>query len=206
MRQWRTSEDECKWFIAIWFILLKQSKIRQWDIWIWCHGTLLLFTYKMVIIHSNYVLCARWVLFVMLDSSSHLPCCSMRVLPPPLLILFPAWRAGPSPIPPTWVDPISLRVQALSCFSIGYSNILNRDLTYLTQVCAAMSSIADINERSREWVANSQHGGPLWHTWAAQDYSADGITLAHYGINYSMCQIPVVFVLNTVQSMKNTRR
>ncbi len=36
-----------------------------------------------------------------------------------LLILVPAWRAGPSPIPPTWVDPISLRLQAPSCFSVG---------------------------------------------------------------------------------------
>jgi hypothetical protein len=86
-QQWRTSEDECRWFIAIWFILLKQSKIRQWYIWIWCQGTLLLFIYKMVIIHNNYVLCAQWVLFVTPDSSFSLPCCSMRVLPLPLLVI-----------------------------------------------------------------------------------------------------------------------
>jgi hypothetical protein len=38
-----------------------------------------------------------------------------------LLILFPIWRAGPSPIPPTQVDPISLRVQAPFRFFVGYS-------------------------------------------------------------------------------------
>jgi hypothetical protein len=80
----------------------------------------------MVIIHSDYILCARWVLLVVLDSSSNLPGCSMRVFPPSsaavqLLILLPAWRAGPSLIPPSRVDPISLRVQAPSRFFIGYS-------------------------------------------------------------------------------------
>jgi hypothetical protein len=37
-----------------------------------------------------------------------------------LLILLPAWRAGPSPISPTQVDPISLRVLAPSRFLVGY--------------------------------------------------------------------------------------
>ncbi len=109
-RQWRTSEDECKWFIAIRLILLKQSKIRQWDIWKWCHGTSLLFTYKMVIIHSNYVLCARWVHFVTPDSPSRLPCCSMRVLPPPLLVINCLSCSlhggpGPPPFPPPGLTP-----------------------------------------------------------------------------------------------------
>jgi hypothetical protein len=39
-----------------------------------------------------------------------------------LLILLPARRAGPSPIPPSQVDPISLRVQAPSRFFVGYTN------------------------------------------------------------------------------------
>jgi hypothetical protein len=40
-----------------------------------------------------------------------------------LLILFPAWGAGPSPIPPTRVDPISLRLHEPSRFSVGHKNI-----------------------------------------------------------------------------------
>ncbi len=39
-----------------------------------------------------------------------------------LLILFPVLRARPSPIPPTQVDPISLRFQAPSRFFVGYNN------------------------------------------------------------------------------------
>jgi hypothetical protein len=86
---------------------------------------------QMVTIYSIYVLCARWVLLVTPDSSSHPPCCPMGLLPhgtvasssagDQLLISFPAWRAGPSPIPPTQVDPISLRLQASSRFSIGHN-------------------------------------------------------------------------------------
>ncbi len=37
-----------------------------------------------------------------------------------LLILLSAWGAGPSPIPPARVDPISLRLQAPSHLSVGY--------------------------------------------------------------------------------------
>jgi hypothetical protein len=104
MRQLLTSEDECKWFIAIWFILLKQSKTRWWDIWIWCHGILLLFTYKMVIIHSDYILCAWWVLFV---SRTLLPvflfapweCCPLLCCWSPAY-LAPRLEAGPSPNSP----------------------------------------------------------------------------------------------------------
>jgi hypothetical protein len=83
---------------------------RQWDISIRCHGTSVIFTYKMVTIHSNYVLCARWVFFVMPDSSSHPPCCSMRLLPPPLLVInclscsLPG-GLGPPPFPPPGLTP-----------------------------------------------------------------------------------------------------
>jgi hypothetical protein len=77
----------------------------------------------MATIHSNYVLCARWILFVTHDSSSVL--LHEAVAPSSagdqLFILLPAWRAGPSPIPPTRVDPISLRVQAPSRFSVGHN-------------------------------------------------------------------------------------
>jgi hypothetical protein len=86
-------------------------------------GALLLFTYRCNY-SQHYVLCAQWVLVLTPDSSSSLLGCSMRVLPPPqLLILLPAWRARPSPIPlpPTLVDPIFLRVQAPTRFLVGYT-------------------------------------------------------------------------------------
>jgi hypothetical protein len=62
------------------------------------------------IIHSDFVLCARWVPFVTADSSSSLPVCSMRVLPPSsaadqLLILFPSGGPGPPPFPPLRLTP-----------------------------------------------------------------------------------------------------
>jgi hypothetical protein len=37
-----------------------------------------------------------------------------------LLILLSAWGAGTSPIPPSWADPISLRLQIPLLFSVGY--------------------------------------------------------------------------------------
>ncbi len=88
------------------------KQIRRWDIWIRCHGTLLLFTYKMVTVHRNYVLYAWWVLFVTPDSSFRLPCCSMGVLPPPLLVInflscsLPG-GPGPPPFPPPGLTPFS---------------------------------------------------------------------------------------------------
>ncbi len=42
------------------------EQIRQWDTWIQFYGILVIFTYKMVTIHRIYVLCAWWVLFVVL--------------------------------------------------------------------------------------------------------------------------------------------
>jgi hypothetical protein len=71
--------------------------------WIQCHGTLLLFTHKNGNCSCNYILCARWVLFITPDSSSSLPGCSIGVLPPPLLLInclscFPP--GGPGPPPP----------------------------------------------------------------------------------------------------------
>jgi hypothetical protein len=65
---------------------------------------------QMVIIHSDYVLCARWVSFVTPDSSSSLPVCSMRMLPPPLLLInclscSPSGGPGPPPFPPLGLTP-----------------------------------------------------------------------------------------------------
>ncbi len=93
------------------FIYSPETKqTRQWDISILCYGTSVIFTYKMVTIHSNMELCAWWVLFVMPDSSSHPPCCSMRLLPPPLLVInclscSPPGGLGPPPFPPPGLTP-----------------------------------------------------------------------------------------------------
>ncbi len=71
-------------------------------------GILVIFTYKMVTIHSIYVLCAQWVLFVTPDSSSCLPCHSIRLLTPPLLVInclscSPLGGPGPPQFPhPGW--------------------------------------------------------------------------------------------------------
>jgi hypothetical protein len=85
MQPWCTSEDECKWFTAIWFILLKQAK--QGSEIFECGVTKhYYYLHTNGIVHSDYVLCAQWVSFVTPDSSSSLPTCSMRVLPPHLLL------------------------------------------------------------------------------------------------------------------------
>ncbi len=112
------------------------KQIRQWDIWIRCHGTLLLFTYKMVTIHRNYIVYAWWVLFVTPDSSSRLPCCSMAVLPPPLLVInclscFPPGWLGPPPFPPPGLTPFPSGSRHLSPFFVRYTYYdLEQRLTY----------------------------------------------------------------------------
>jgi hypothetical protein len=105
MRLGCTSEDECKWFTAIWFILLKQSKTT---------GK----TFDYSDTECCYYLHTKWRLFTMITYSVHdgsslsrrtlLPYSWLLrggVVPSPaaelLLILLPAWRTGPSPIPPT---------------------------------------------------------------------------------------------------------
>ncbi len=94
--------------------------MRYLDTALWNIGK---FTYKMVTIHRIYVLCARWVLFVMPDSSSRLPFRSISLLPPPLLVInslscSPLGGGRPFPMPPTRVDPISLKLQTQICLSI----------------------------------------------------------------------------------------
>ncbi len=119
-----------------------KEKKRQWVIWIRCHGTLLLFTCKMAIIPSNYVLCARWVLFVTPDSSSCLLCCSMRVLPPPLLVLnclscSPPGGLGPPPFPPPRLTPFpsgSRHLPASSSDTISISDLSQNSNSLLFSV------------------------------------------------------------------------
>jgi hypothetical protein len=65
---------------------------------------------QMEFIHSDYILCAWWVLLVTPDSSSSLPGCSMRVLPTPLLLInclscSPPGVPGPPPFPPPGLTP-----------------------------------------------------------------------------------------------------
>ncbi len=79
----------------------------------------------MVIIHSDYVLYARWVLFVFAELFYHSSWVlhegvALSSAADQLLILHPDWRARPSPSPPSPVDPISLKVQAPSRFFVGY--------------------------------------------------------------------------------------
>ncbi len=102
------------------------------------------------IIHSDYILCARWVLLVTPDSSSSLPGRSMRVLPPPLLLInclsrSPLGGPGPPPFPLPWVDPISFRVQAPSCFFVGYTpfiSIFYRSYCILYIIASAAPQVA----------------------------------------------------------------
>ncbi len=84
---------------------------------------LLLFTYKMVIIHSDYILCSRWVLFVTPDSSSRLPGRSMRVLPLPLLLInCLSCSPLPDPFTPPGLTPFPSGSRPLPASSSAYSN------------------------------------------------------------------------------------
>ncbi len=62
--------------------------------------------------HAGLVFKSSWLLHESVASSSAAD---------QLLILLPAWRAGPSPIPLPQVDPISLRVNAPSRSLVGYN-------------------------------------------------------------------------------------
>jgi hypothetical protein len=112
MRLCCTSEDEWNGFIAIWFLLLKQANngktLEYGD-----RSTVTIYTQNDNY-SQYYVLWARCVLLGLFFQSATSSAADQ------LLILLLAWRAGPSPIPPSWVDPISLRVQAPTCFLIGY--------------------------------------------------------------------------------------
>jgi hypothetical protein len=98
-----TSEDECKWFYGhmIYSPETKQKQDGEIE-----YGVIEYYYYLHTngIIHSDYILCARWVLLVTPDSSSSLPGCSMRVLPPSLLLInflscsLPG-GSGPPPLP-----------------------------------------------------------------------------------------------------------
>jgi hypothetical protein len=131
---WHTSKDECKWFIAIWFILLKQINKHDNGLTI-NNGSTALIIYTRTVKRHLYstlrtlivlTLCVMgplrhaWLFF---PSSS----CSMRLLSPPLLAVnrlscSPPGGAGPSLTPPSRVDPISLGFQAPSYLSVRYSD------------------------------------------------------------------------------------
>jgi hypothetical protein len=88
---------------------------------------------QMVISHSDYILCAWWVLLVTPDSSSSLLNCSMRVLPLPLLLInclsfSPHWRAPP--FPPPGLTPFPSGFRHLPASSSATSGISQRLLLY----------------------------------------------------------------------------
>jgi hypothetical protein len=96
-------------FTAIWFILLKLSK-QNGEVLNMVSWNIITIYIQMVIIHSDYILCARSVLLVTPDSFSSLPGCSMRVLPPPMLLnnclsCSPLGGPGPPLFPPPGLTP-----------------------------------------------------------------------------------------------------
>jgi hypothetical protein len=108
------------------FLLLKQvnnSKTLQYgytEHYYYLHTKWRLFTVLRTLCtmgpccHAGLVFQSSWLLHECVASSSAAD---------QLLILLPAWRAGPYPIPLPQVDLISLRVHAPSCSLIGYNYI-----------------------------------------------------------------------------------
>jgi hypothetical protein len=79
-----------------------------------------LFTVITYSVHDGYSLSCQTLLLIFLDAPWEfcpLLCCWSTAY------LAPAWRARPSLIPPSQIDPISLRVQAPSRFFIGYTKL-----------------------------------------------------------------------------------
>ncbi len=119
------SEDECKWFYRH-MIYSPETDKQIWH-WFWYAWRLdNIYTHRQGSL-KECSLCARWVLFVMPDSSPPLP------LAPCCCWLLPCWqltaylalclegRALPLSPPPPGVDPISLRSQATPHSSVGYT-------------------------------------------------------------------------------------
>jgi hypothetical protein len=144
-RLWYTSEDECKWFIAIWFILLKLSKQDGEIFWIWCHGTLLLFTRKMALftvitysVHDGSSLSLRSLLPVFLIAPWG--CC-------PLLCwwstayLAPRLEGRALPQPPHGVTPIpsgSRHLPASSSATVPLQAMWSAAFFFLQVLCRAV--------------------------------------------------------------------
>jgi hypothetical protein len=86
----------------------------------------------------------------------------------PLVILLPAWRAGPSPIPPTRVDPISLGFQAPSYLSVRYS-------TYTLLVRKGMTTSTKCMFNSRYFFSGLRHGSPFlkWRAFFLYTFFTD---------------------------------
>ncbi len=123
--------------------------IRRWMQMVYCHmiyspeteqiyitwhfRALIISTHKVINIHN--VLCTLCTVGPLRHTWLFFPSSLLlheAVVPSsagdPLLILFSAWGARPSPIPPTQVDPISLTLQAPSHFSVGCWIGLGRDI------------------------------------------------------------------------------
>jgi hypothetical protein len=120
-----TSEDECKWFYChmIYSPETKHGKKLEYgdtEHYYYLHTGCQLFTVLRTLCtmgpycHARLFFQSSWFLHESVAPSSAAD---------QLLILLPAWRAGPSPITPR-VDPISLRVQAHSRFFVGYRYLM----------------------------------------------------------------------------------
>jgi hypothetical protein len=110
-------------------------------------------------IHHIYVICARWVLFVTPDSSSHLPCRSIRLLPPPLLVInslscYPLGGPGPPPFPQPRLTPFPSGSRHLPAslsdtnkpkyIQSGSSERLGPDQNFKTTIYFMVSVIDDV--------------------------------------------------------------
>ncbi len=146
-----TSEDECKWFTAIWFILLKQAKqlVRYLDIvtqnTYYLHTEWQLFTVIMYSVHDESSLSRQTLLLVLLVASwrcSPLLCCWTTAYLAPRL----EGRALPHSPLPGWPH----FPQGPGTFPLVHRTHLIRAATYVRCCCSTA--------RGHLWIQGDQQG------------------------------------------------